>query len=155
MTYIPASIADLAGLRVFDAGAFSYTERSAQHTQSRRFARAPAFPAYPPGGAGRSPFTRAASYTYNHVEAAVARRVDEVQLFLACNAIRKLPLELFTLHGLTVLSLRESTSFRYMQSLFNSYLFATDNLCTQAPMGCARSPHRSRDLSISASSTSH
>ena len=110
LTYIPSSIADLAGLVVLRQGPGGYTSQYSGPAVPRPFIRAVTLPALPPGALGGSgSIGKAMSFTYNHVEASVARCVNEIQLYLAGNSIRKLPLELFTLYGLTVLSLRESS----------------------------------------------
>ncbi|EMD38767.1 hypothetical protein CERSUDRAFT_122337 [Gelatoporia subvermispora B] len=104
LTTIPPSIADLAKLVVLRS---SSRNPVLQPTSPRTLARSATVPASYPfawTSSARIPLAKSASFaTSSH-----AYPSNEIQLYLAKNAITRLPAELFRLTSLTVLSLRSN-----------------------------------------------
>ena len=116
MTFIPSTISDLASLVVFPSPTTSVSRKSAlPRTQIRPFARAATFHSKrnvvrhaPIATVTSNALVKSASAAqYDSVPPALpAPKIGEIKLYLANNAISRLPVDLFWLYSLTVLSMR-------------------------------------------------
>ncbi len=122
ITHIPPSIADLEGFIILPSThSPSSAPPSPTLAPSRPFARAttlaaaqfdaPFFRSRDGERLRGTPAARAASLQAIVQQPTAQRRRRDIQIYLANNAILKLPPELFRVNALTVLSLRESCLF--------------------------------------------
>ena len=109
LSRIPSSIKDLASLVVLPS---AHTINPTPEPPTRKFTRARTMPSTTLGSWLSGPSSKLAkSPSMAHMrqseDSESPRNVNPLCLYLANNTIAKLPLELFSLQGLTVLNLRE------------------------------------------------